>query len=143
MSEIQITKPEIEYKKGYKYQIVKDYAVQTSIFPPEDVTTRFLTLTKKGILQTRSGYAWDGPSGPTIDTKTFMRGSLGHDGIFQLIRMGKIDPKFRIAGDIDLRRICLEDKMCGFRAWYVYHSVSKFAESAADPDNKKKIIIAP
>jgi len=41
-------KPQIKYKAGYKYQIVADYSIQIAIFPKEDISTHFLTLTKNG-----------------------------------------------------------------------------------------------
>ena len=43
-------------------------------------------LNTKGHLIIKRSYAWDGPSGPTIDTKNFMRGSLVHDALYQLMR---------------------------------------------------------
>jgi len=66
-----------------------------------------------------------------------MRGSLVHDAIYQLLRMQLIDIRYRLEGDIELRRVCLEDGMCSFRAWYVYHSVRAFAAGSADPEIKK------
>jgi hypothetical protein len=78
--------------------------------------------------------AWDGPSGPTIDTKGFMRGSLVHDGLYQLMRDGLLDhEEYRKDADLLLKAICLEDGMSRFRAWYVYHGVRLFAGSAATP----------
>ena len=45
-----------------------------------------LEITSEGELIIRNGYSWDGPSGPTIDTKNFMQGSLIHDALCQLMR---------------------------------------------------------
>jgi hypothetical protein len=39
-------------------------------------------------LTIRAGYAYDGPSGPTIDTPSAMRPALIHDALYQLMRMG-------------------------------------------------------
>ncbi len=73
-------------------------------------------------------YAWDGPSGPTFDTKTFMRGSLFHDALCQLIGEGLLDKKYRKYADQLLRKICLEDGMSKFRAWYVYMAVRTYSK---------------
>ena len=81
----------IKYKAGYKYQLKSNYAVTISIKPPADITTPYITLNAQGMLTLKDGYAWDGPSGPTIDTLTFMRGSLIHDALYQLMREGKLD----------------------------------------------------
>jgi hypothetical protein len=83
-----------------------------------------VTLSPDGTLFLASGYAWDGPSGPTFDTPDFMRGSLVHDGLYQLIRERHIpmDP-YREQADRLLRAHCIEDGMSGLRAWYVYQAV--------------------
>ena len=70
----------IHYKSGYKYQLKKAAAVLTEIRPDGDkVIERYIRLGTDGRLEIADGYAWDGPSGPAIDTKNFMRGSLVHD----------------------------------------------------------------
>ena len=136
-------RPQIKYKSGYQYQTVADYKVRVSIFPEKEISTRFLCLKRNGLLTIKSGYAWDGPSGPTIHSKTFMRGSLVHDALYQLIRFGLIPNYYRLEADQELRRICLEDGMWSVRAWWVYQAVRTFGKAAADPRNKKEILTAP
>src|SRR3990172_2891552 len=124
----------IKYKAGYKYQLKSNYAVTISIKPPADIITAYITLNAQGMLTLKDGYAWDGPSGPPIDTMTFMRGSLIHDALYQLMREGKLDQNVhREAADSILREVCIEDGMWSFRAWYVYQAVRQFARTAADP----------
>ena len=121
----------IKYKAGYKYQLKSNYAVTISIKPPADITTPYITLNAQGMLTLKDGYAWDGPSGPTIDTLTFMRGALIHDALYQLMREGKLNPTVhRETADSILRDICMEDGMWSFRAWYVYQAVRRFARDA-------------
>lgn len=91
-----------------------------------------------GLLTMKKGYAWDGPSGPTIDTKNFMRGSLVHDALYQLMRNGQLAPQWREGADQELRRICREDGMNRFRAWYVLQGVRKGAGFAARPGTREK-----
>ncbi len=77
----------VVYKGGYKYQLHESYEVTVRINPPEDIKTEYISLDQMGHLVLQKGYAWDGPSGPTIDTGDFMRGSLVHDALYQLMRM--------------------------------------------------------
>ena len=135
-------KNQIKYTKGYKYQLAEYYEIQTEILG-YDIDLGFLKITEAGILAFFTGYAWDGASGPTIDTKSSMRGSLVHDGLYQLMRSGCLPLTYRRYADSLLQSICKEDGMWTIRAnlWFV--GVKDFAASAADPKNRKKIIIAP
>lgn len=134
----------IEYNDGYKYQLKETYSLPIEIQPDKDITTPFIRLDTLGNLTLAKGYAWDGPSGPTIDTLTFMRGSLAHDALYQLMREKELDnDKFREAADRILQRICKEDGMWSLRAWWVYHGVRLFADPAADPASKRPAIRAP
>lgn len=134
----------IAYKGGYKFQLKADYVIETELRPTQECELDYVGIRKSGLLVVRSGYAWDGPSGPTIATKTFMRGSLVHDALYQLIREGTLDISvFRDPADKLLQKICLEDGMFAFRAWYVYHGVRLFGNPSADPANRKPIVFAP
>lgn len=133
----------IRYRSGYKYQLVEHYSVEVNIRPAEPIDTDYIALTTAGLLTVKKSYAWDGPSGPTIDTKNFMRGSLVHDALYQLMRDGYLPETFRETADIELHRICREDGMSKFRAWYVLLGVRKGAGFAASPESKKPVLEAP
>jgi hypothetical protein len=128
----------------YKYQLVKNYDDKVDI---EGYTfdTSYLKLGDDGELVIKKGYAWDGPSGPTIDTLDFMRGSLVHDALYQLIRMEVIPYSYREYADKLLKKICREDGMSRFRAWYVYQAVKHFGGASAEPGSERpdKIICVP
>jgi len=126
----------------YKYQLMDDYISQIDIKPEQDIGYTFLSLSSAGLLTIRKGYAWDGPSGPSIDTKNFMRGSLVHDALYQLMRLSALDYRVhRQRADEILREICLADGMSSFRAWYVYQAVHRFAEGGARPRNEPEVEI--
>ena len=110
----------IRYRDGYKYQLVETYTCKTSIVGQQS-ESEFIKLDDDGTLTIRRGYAWDGPSGPAIDTKNFMRGSLVHDALYQLMREGLIPESLRDAADRVLRDICREDGMTALRGWWVYN----------------------
>ncbi|MCX6900559.1 MAG: DUF1353 domain-containing protein [Verrucomicrobia bacterium] len=134
----------IAYRGGYKYQLKESYTVEIFIKPAKAIETRFLRLDTDGKLTIRDGYAWDGPSGPTIDTLTFMRGSLVHDALYQLMREKHLDhDTHRETADRILQRICREDGMWSVRAWCVYWAVRLFADPAADPASTKPLTHAP
>lgn len=136
----------ISYKEGYKYQLFEEYQTDTPIKIDEDVSSNgdYVLLSKEGKIVIKKGYAWDGPSGPTIDTLNFMRGSLVHDALYQLMREKKlIKAVHRDPADRLLQKMCKDDGMCSIRAWWVYHGVSKFGGSAADSSNIKLVIKAP
>ncbi len=124
----------------YKYKLVDDYVIQIDIRPIQDIEFKFVSLSGEGILTIRKHYAWDGPSGPTIDTRNFMRGSLVHDALYQLMRLGALDHEvYRKRADEILKETCLEDGMCSFRAWYVYQAVHIFAGGAAHPQEEPEV----
>jgi hypothetical protein len=135
----------IKYRKigRYKYQLMENYVHETQWALPKAVRTRgkWVALSKTGRLTLKKGYAWDGPSGPTIDTKSFMRGSLVHDGCYQLMREKLLPQRKRKPADVLLWLICIEDGMPRVRADYVYHAVRAFAGGSAKPPKKPKPVI--
>lgn len=134
----------IVYRNGYKYQLCQDYSLFTSIYPPTDIKTEYISLTKDSIITIKEGYAWDGPSGPTFDTKNFMRGSLVHDALYQLMRENYLDHKnYRDQADKLLEVICQQDGMSSFRSRYVHLGVRLFGEPDSDPSDNKPPIEAP
>lgn len=134
----------IAYRDGYKYQLKQDYFLpDTGIRPAQAVASPFILLSLAGDLTIKAGYAWDGPSGPTIDTKNFMRGSLVHDAFYQLMREGHVDMSARDLADRLLQKLCIEDGMSRIRAWVVYEAVKRFGKPSADPHIDHPLIWAP
>lgn len=123
----------IRYGEGYKYQLRRSYVDKFGIVPAAAVDTDWLRLDLDGTLTVKAGYAWDGPSGPTIDTKDFMRGSLVHDALYQLIREGYLPLSARADADALLREITRQDGMWSLRRWWVYTGVRWFGEPCCDP----------
>jgi len=132
----------LKYCAGYKYQVYEDCWLITPI-KGFRVSHRFFELYEDGRLLVRAGYAWDGASGPTWDTKSSMRSSLGHDVLFQMLRLGLLphDPCFHLANEF-LRDQSIADGMWTFRANYWFKGVEDFgdAHAAVQPD---KVLTAP
>lgn len=132
----------IKYKKGSKYQLAETVVVNIGL-TGYIVTDKYYTLSTNGELVILEGYVWDGPSGPAIDTPNFMPGSLVHDVLYEMLRKGQLPQRFRSRIDNILDLINKANKMTWIRRWWVKRAVRKFAASAADPKNKRKIYTAP
>ncbi len=134
----------IAYKDGYKYQLKENYTLTIGIKPKETIEIEYINLDTFGLLTIKEGYAWDGPSGLTIDTVSFMRGSLVHDALYQLMRGGYLEAEpYRDVADRLLQAICKEDGMWSIRAWWVYQGVRWFAQVAVNPSRERPILYAP
>ena len=138
----------------YKYQIARDFhivlekygltehnkklnkylAAQERDFP---IHNDYVRLDWHGKLSIFCGYAWDGPSGPAIDTKSFMRASLVHDALYQLMREGLLPQTCRKTADKIMRDVAKADGMSWPRRVWTYWGVrlgAGFAvKTGADP----------
>ena len=129
----------IKYHHTYKYELARQYKLQTSIVN-HNVDIRYLELDPLGVLTIHQGYKWDGPSGPTFDTKNFMRGSLVHDALYQFFRMREVNvKKYRKYADQLLREICIQDGMSSIRAWWVYYAVRIGSKKSGKPGTQFKV----
>lgn len=135
------------YRPGYRCVTSRTHARFVPWYAGPSVSNKWIAIrVAKGLaplLVVREGYAWDGPSGPAISTRTFMRASLFHDALYQLIREGHLAASYRKDADQVLRDVCLEDGMCALRAWWVYHAVRLGAGYAARGDGGHPELIAP
>jgi hypothetical protein len=123
---------------------MEDFKIKIPITPEENIQTAFIELYTEGNLTVKAKYAWDGPSGPTIDTKNFMRVHLVHDALYQLMREKHIGIEKRDDADKLLRQHCIKDGMSSLRAWIVYKAVKWFGEKSALLSEKHtKLIYAP
>jgi hypothetical protein len=134
----------INYRDGYKYQLAEDYKIKINIKPKESIDTEFIALNTDGILIVKSGYAWDGPSGPVIDSKKNLRGSLVHDALYQLMRQRKIaQAKYKDKADRLFEKLCKTDGVPASFARIYYEALKKLGKPATKPENAKKIYRAP
>jgi hypothetical protein len=122
------------YHKLYIYQIERPVQIKTDVRDnyglvpcrEEPAGAPWVQLTSDGIINIRKDYSWDGATGPVFNTPDILLGSLVHDGLYQLMRERKIPLSCRAGADSTLRRICRENGMGWFRAWYVWAAVRMF-----------------
>ena len=60
-----------KYHHAYKYELTENYTLAIESTANISYHSAYLELLA-GKLTIYKGYMWDGPSGPTFDTKTFM-----------------------------------------------------------------------
>lgn len=131
------------YDRGSFYVLAETYTCFIGVFPDRNIASDYVSLTKDGRITLQKGYAWDGPSGPTIDTKSSLRGSLIHDGCYQLARNKLLSTQWKDKADRILMDICIEDGMWEWRAKLWYKGVRDFAMDAYKNVKYEKIMIAP
>lgn len=133
----------IKYTTGFKYQLSRDFAIQTPVIC-ELIEDDFFGLSEDGLLQIRKGYAWDGASGPTFDTKSSMRASMVHDVFCVAMRDRRLSyDKWQDTVNAFFRQMCIEDGMWVWRA-NLWHAAVEFADAGnprQGPD--REILTAP
>lgn len=132
---------QIQYRGGYKYSLWETYVGYVRI-KGFTVRHRLFELDPDGKLTIFENYPWDGASGPTIDTKSSMRGSVVHDALYEMMRLGLLPQScFELANE-ELRDTCKEDGMWHWRADGWYDAVEKCGHPSADVCDEK-ILFAP
>lgn len=138
--------PRVQYRSlaKYKYLVTEDLSYGTNMrgFETEILDSsgeQLALLVASGMLAVRRGYAWDGPSGPTIDTPDWMDASLVHDVFYQMIRRGQLPLRKRRLADCEMFHLCVASGMSKVRARYSYLAVRIFGLPAASPYLRKLI----
>lgn len=138
----------LKYRDGYKYVTHEAWSCVVHAMAGHamrivDAEGRLLAeQDNAGRLTVHAGYAWDGASGPTIDTPSTIRGSLAHDVYYQALRAGLLQPEMRAVADSVLRELCAQDGMWFWRAAAWWAAVRKFAASSARRQ-RDRVLLAP
>lgn len=132
----------IRYIRNVKYQLIDEYRYNTGI-KGYCFETPLIRMEPCGLLIIFSRYAWDGPSGPTIDFKSMMRASLIHDALYQAMRLGFLPIAKRAVADKIFQRVCVEDGVPSMIAWSMYLILQECGEPNALPSAEEPPIKAP
>lgn len=115
--------------RNFKYQVAEDTHIGLFCAFP-DIDFEWFTV-KNGVIYIKKGYAWDGASGPTIDTKTTIVASLIHDCLYQAMRLGLIVGDWRKDADRELRFQMVHAGASRFRAFVWYCALRLFGGGSA------------
>ena len=110
--------------KHWKYELLEEMRCDVDI--PVVILSDYIGI-NGGTLFVHDRYAWDGPSGPTLDGPTNMRASLFHDALCQLVGEGLLDKKYRKYADELFYQHLLEDGMAKWRAWCYFQVVRAYS----------------
>ena len=75
-----------EYK--YKFKVEENFSIELPFKIP-DFEHEYAS-SKDSVLSVKKGYAWDGASGPIINTRDTLVASLVHDVLYQVMRLNLI-----------------------------------------------------
>lgn|SRR5574344_1145223 len=127
------------YKHLYKYILAEQFVYKTTV-TGYTVNFSWVSLRPDGTIIIAKDYAWDGASGPTIDTKDSMVAALIHDGFYQLMRRKDIPIVAKAAVDKDFYKNLVHNGMFVVRAYVWYLGVKIFAKFAAARSDTKQLI---
>lgn len=105
-------------RRKWKYTLEELYQIYLGAHFP-NISFDFIEICD-GVLSIAPKYAWDGASGPTIDTKNVLRPSLVHDALYQLMREGILSVAYKKDADKIFYKLLKENKVWSVRArvWY-------------------------
>ena len=72
----------------YKFKVEENFSIELPFKIPD--FEHPYASSKDGILSVKKGYAWDGASGPIINTRDTLVASLVHDVLYQAMRLNLI-----------------------------------------------------
>jgi hypothetical protein len=135
----------IAYKEipTFKYELVEPAQFLTGIKGSRAYKVPFAILHGNGVLCIQKGYRWDGMSGPGIDTRNSIRGSLLHDAGYQLLRETLLSPSQRRQFDRRFYEILREDQMLWPRAQLIYRTVQRFGDLYTGREEESPTLYAP
>ena len=139
------------YVDGYKYQLRQPILVHIGLEVDQNIITDLVIYRKDGWMLVRKYFAWDGASGPTIDTPATVIASAVHDAGYSLMRQELLSIAARPYFDEAIERLMIRDRGTGIfsgflgriRAKYYRWAVESFAERCATPNGAHRVKIAP
>lgn len=130
------TSGQMRFQRGFKYLLKggvtgDEWWVMTPIKGFEVTFRGFGQLYKDGKLSLRFGWGWDGPSGPTWDTKSSLPTSAVHDFFYLCTRKGWLPINLKPEIDKFLMDLGRYHGMWFIRTRLWFRGVSMFAFGSA------------
>jgi hypothetical protein len=129
----------MKYRKGYKYQVAEELDIWIDLKPVKRVDIPFGSLDIDGHMRVNAGYAWDGASGPTVDTDDSMTPSLVHDVLAQMMRAELLPQSFRLPSNEVFDTLLKERGVNHLRRGVWIRALDDFGAESTDPRNAKKV----
>lgn len=102
----------MRYKSGYRYKLDEAYLYRLPFSVPNATVRDGWVVVINNQLAIANGYAWDGAStGLPWTPKKWLRPSLLHDALYQLIREGLLHMDFRKDADEVFFRLLRENRV--------------------------------
>lgn len=142
----------MKYSEGYKYVTRSDGCYQCKFIAPgrfiilRTYSGRILaTLSETGLLVWGEFYAWNGANFPAPELKSSRRGTLVHDILYQMMRLGLIDRLiWWHPANKELQNCMIEDGAFKATAYLYFKGVeTKIAYKSTLPEGDYKILTAP
>lgn len=141
----------MKYQSGYDHRLFEPEYFELGFPLDAPILTPDIAVSIFGRMRLRAGYSWNGAN-VIPDWRWILRGSAGHDGGYQLLRLRLLpaDP-WRERFDRVLQACCYEDAVTlGWPAWIargyadtVYQGVHLFGASAAEAASENPVLTAP
>ena len=126
-------------KYKYKFKVEENFSIELPFKIP-DFVHPYASL-KDGILSVKKGYAWDGASGPIINTRDTLVASLVHDVLYQAMRLNliKSSKENRMIADKNFFEILKMNGVNSIRRKVWYFAVRLFGKKSTKSlqDNDK------
>lgn len=128
----------LKYKSGYRYKLEEMY-LQTLPFDVFDASVRGWVVIVDNKLAVANGYAWDGAStGLPWTPKKWLRPSLVHDALYQLIRESQLPMERRRDADNIFYQLLRENQVNVVLAFAAYLAVRIFGNYCLRKGRKTK-----
>jgi hypothetical protein len=133
--------------------VAEDWTVQTNLYPVIAIATKWVDLDCDGLMLIREGFGSDGTSFlekilgyiPWLGKKLMrllLKGSIGHDGIYYLFKIGDLPLSWRPAADIFARNTWISSGVYRWFADICLWALRKLGGTAALPENARPILLA-
>lgn len=117
----------MKYKSGYRYKLEEAYQDLLPFIVPEKIEIIGWLKAVGDELWIANGYAWDGAStGLPWTPKKWLRPSLVHDALYQLIREGQLPMERRQDADNIFYQLLRENQVNVVLAFAAYLAVRLF-----------------
>lgn len=128
----------MKYKSGYRYKLDEAYLHELP-FDVFDASINGWVVIVDHRLAVANGYAWDGAStGLPWTPKKWLRPSLVHDALYQLIREGKLPMERRADADMVFYQLLRENQVNVLLAFPAYLAVRLFGNYCLRKGKKMK-----